>query len=74
LREGLPGHLFIYFKQKSAYFQKVEPSVEKQQSTQKKNEEITLIQKKVEEARQALLKENTWLSQPGVFLECSGDS
>lgn len=74
MREGLPSELFIYFKQKTDFYQEIIPIVEKKESTGLKNAAVKEIQAAIEETRKRLLAENEWLNGVGVYLDYSGDS
>lgn len=74
VKGSLPAELFVYFKQRVKYYERVKPLVENEQSIEKKNEAINRIKEGVEAARKALIDKNKWLTEEGVFLDYSGDS
>ena len=73
LREDLCKELPLYFKMKTKYFSRIQPVVEKEQDTKKRNEKVQELKKIVEEKREELKQKNKWLNEKGHF-DFSGSS
>lgn len=61
LRKGIPGELFIYFRQKAKYYERVNPEVEKRDNLEEKQKAVRAIKEAIAKKREELIAKNDWL-------------
>ena len=59
---------------KPKFFVPIEPLIEKEQDTNKKNEKVKELKKVAEEETAKLKETNKWLLEKGAFVDYSGTS
>lgn len=74
MRKGIPSDLFIYFRQKAKYYERVNPEVEKRDNLEEKQKAVRAIKEAIAKKREELIAKHDWLKSEGLFLDYSGDS
>lgn len=61
MRKGIPAELFIYFRQKAKYYERVNPEVENKGNVEEKQKVVRAIKEAIAKKREELIAKNDWL-------------